>query len=625
MLNNNLNDEKLEDSQQLIEEDSPINIPDGLSLFEVCSKAKKWNAGWKPFYEKKKINWENNYRMFRHFDKGLVENVTTRVYEIWANIQTEIPHLVNSIFTKSEVVKPSPKSQEPMEATFKIKKYINNAILVQNDGRKIATDALQDFLVFGTIISKTFWDNEKKNEFSFETQEWKEVYEGKPSMYNVDIFDFAIDPTFRGHDCSKAEWVRERLYFKKEELKKLMEAGEIESISDNELADVKSVESGKEIRDKIDGIAPVKDEKNYVDEFWATLYWKDPQTEKQKSGKFYFWLLNDNKIIKFKKNIFGEVPYIVARCYRLTHEFYGVGDVDVMASLGEHINVIHAQASLMAKKTGQKLTLHTAGAGLDAQQMKRKENGILLVKDLSQIRTEDTTAGKDMVSLMQYKDSIKYDLSNAVGVNDILRGEQQGDSTATEASIANSNASARLALKLQNFQSEYVVPCADKFYNLSKQFIDTYSLYVDNSILDLTQADFQGSYDWIPVGSISQSNKNLRIRQLTEISMQIVGAVQASMQSNGTINFPAFDLGGFYQKEILPLFEIEDSAQYFASPQQIQQPQQAGINPDLGLSPEMVNNALPNINSSGPLPLSEGGLQQGNLEGNLEVSASSIV
>lgn len=616
-------DIQLEDQNQVIEEEGPIALPNGLSLQEVTSKAKKWNTNWKPYYEKKKTQWTDNYRLFRHFDKGLVENISTRVYEVWSNIQTEIPHLVNSIFTKSEVVRPSPKRQEPYEATFKVKKYVNNAMLIQNDGRKIATDAVQDFLVFGTVIGKTFWDNEQKSTFNFETQEWEDAYEGKPSIYNVDIFDFAIDPTFRGHDPKKAEWVRERLYFKKEELKKLVEAGEIDEIAENEMSEVKNIESGKEIRDKIEGMPPVKDEKNYVDEFWATLYWKDPETGQQMSGKFYFWLLNDNKIIKFKKNIFGQVPYIAARCYRMTHEFYGIGDVDVMAALGEHINVLHSQASLLAKRTGQKLTLHTPQAGIDQQQMKTKENGVLMVKDLTQIRTEDTTSGKDLISLMQYKDAVKTDLSNSVGVNDILRGETQGDSTATEASILNSNASARLALKLQNFQAEYVVPCADKFYNLSKQFIDKYSLYVDNSILELTQADFAGDYDWVPVGSISQSNKNLRIKQLTELSVQMVNASMTAAQSNGMINFPAFDLGGFMQKEIIPLFEIEDPTQYFADPQQIMAQNQAQMPQEQGQ--QSVNGAVPNVNSAGPMPLTEGGAEEAMLQGNLEGSASNIV
>ncbi len=603
----------------------PIEKPEALNLDEVQSKAIGWNKSWKVYYDSKKPQWEHNYKLFRQFDQGLVENITTRVYEVWANIQTEIPHIVNSIFTKSEVVKPFPKFRDEANKTLKIKNYINRMILIANQGRKLATDAIQDFLVFGTVVGKTFWDNEESAEFDISTQEWVPKYEGKPASYNVDIFDFALDPAFRGHDVQKALWCRERMYFTKEQLKEKMLAGEIIDLDENQLLPGGTpVESGEQVRDRLEGV-PVakKSNKAYVDEFYCTLYWDEDG--EQKSGKFYFWLLNDSKIIKFKRNVFNKKPFVVARCYRLTHEFFGLGDVDVMSALAEQINVVHSQAGLLAKKTGQKLTLYTKAAGIDQQTLKRKEDGLLMVKDLNAIRTENTTAGADLGTMINYKGSVKGDLSNAVGINDLLRGEDPGDVTATQISIMNSNSSARLSLKLQNFQDEYVVPLAAHFYWLSKQFIDTYSLIVDNQLIELTQEDFAGEYDWVAQGTVAMANRNLRIQQMTELAVQLTNASMAAMNSGGSIKFPKFDLGKFYENEVLSIYEIPNASQYFEEPAPAQLPQETALSPEEQAFIDAQ--AMVNQGTGEPIasvePISENTLETGNL-GNMEGSAVTI-
>ncbi len=612
------------------ETSNPISKPEAMSLTEIQNKAIKWNAEWKTVYDVKKNQWEQNYKLFRQFDHGLMENVSTRVYEVWSNIQTEIPHITNSIFTKSEIVKPIPKFLDVNKNTLKIQEYVNRMILVANQGRKDATDAIQDFLVFGTVIAKTFWDNELKAAFDIRpsltdangnvvpnptSQQWVPRYEGKPAFYNIDIFDFALDPNYRGHDLDKAAWCRERIYFTKEQLKKKMQSGEIVQLSDNELTPGgQKIETGREIRDRIDGMNTTKyNEKAYVDEFWTELFWEENGV--QKSGKYFFWLLNNDKIIKMQENVFNRNPYMSARCYRLSHEFYGLGDVDVMSALSEHLNVIHTQGALLAKQTGEKLTLYTSAAGVDSQQIKRRDQGLLKVKDLNAIKTENTTAGADLGVLINYKSSVKSDLSNAVGINDLLRGEDPGDVTATQITVLNSNSSARLALKLQNFQDEYIVPLASNFYNLSKQFIDTYSLIMDNQLIQLSQQDFIGDYDWVPQGTIAQANRNLRINQLSTLAAQLGQAVEMSQKSNGAVKMPNFNMGQFMMNEVLPMYEIQNPEQYFEEPMPVPPPQPSSMGP--------VGQTMPLPPTT---PISESSLptettQSAGLEGN----ASSIM
>lgn len=601
-------------TQEVVENNpaQPIELPDGLSIDDVQNKAIKWNSEWKLMYDTKKTRWESNLQLYKRFTDALVENISTQTHEIWATIQSEKPFMTNSILTKSEIVKAKPKFLDAENKAFKVNHFVNRLIL-SNLGRKTIKEAVEDFLVFGTTISKVHWDSEELREFNVDTQEWFSKYEGKPAWYNVDIFNFGVDPSFVGSDLNKANWLRERTFYTKHEIIDLAERGEIIPVDEFTLASSKDVDSGDEVRRRLDGDQDIKSEKVFIDEFWATFYWK--VNGKQQTGKYYFWLLNNSKVVKFKKNVFSSVPFYASRCYPQSHQFWGLGDVDIMASLSEHIDTTHTQGAYLAKQQGQKLILIEKGSGIDPQQLKSQVNGILVVADRSKIGMEDTTAGRDLPSLLEYNQSLKADLSNVVGVNSIMRGEPLGDATATEASILNSNASARLSQKLANFQDEYIVPLAKLIFDFSKQFTDTFSFYIDNQIIQLKQIDFQGEYEWEAQGSTALANRQLRIKTMAEYGMSMASAALQAAQANGAIKFPVFNWGLWNKNEVMSIMEVQNPEQYFSdSPQPMEASQQA---------PEMPVGGGASVPTQ--IPLNDTSLNEGTELGNMEGDANNIV
>ncbi len=619
--------------------ENPIELPDGLNLDAVLTKAKKWNSEWKLEFDKKKSKWETNIKIYSDFHQTLEENISTQAHEVWAMVQTIKPMLINSMFTKSQLVLGKPQFNDINNLSYKVNNYVNDMLLESNKGEELGAEALEDFLVLGTSIGKAYWDNSIKLDFDINpfladevtpnpnNQEWVPTYQGKPSWENIDLFNFAVDPNFIGADLNKAQWLRSRVYYKKEDLQILADKGEIVELDDNSLQGSGDIDSGENIRKRIarDSADMKKNNKSFVDEFWCTFYYK--VDGKQMSGRYYFWLLNNTKIIKFKKNVFSKVPFFAARCFPKAHEFWGLSIVDIIASLSEHIDVTHTQGAYLARHAGEKSTIIEAGAGIDPQQLKMATNGIIVVKDMNKIRTENTTAGADLGVMINYKQSLVNDLSNVGGINDITRGEDPGDNVTTAAatSILNSNGSARMALMLTNFQNEYVAPLAELIFDLSKQFTDQFSLYVENQTLNLTQADFLGSYNWVPQGTTALANRQLRIKTMSEYGQMLATSAVNAAQSQGVVKFPPFDYGKWTMNEVMSLMEVQNPSQYFMQPQ----PQM----PQSGM-PNQVNGNGPNIAQGGnggapvpnQIPLQDNTVvNQGSELGNMEGSANQIV
>jgi hypothetical protein len=573
---------------------SKLEIPEGLDLSKVEEELKKYNKEWERVFNIKKEDWKEYYSLFRKFEKESKQKVASKVNEVWSLVQTEVPHLVNSIFSKSEIIKPVPRFQDNNNNTLKIKNYINRVMTVNNKGRKKTTDAIQNALVFGTAVAKSFWNNDPDYFYNLETQAWEAKIEGRPDWYNLDIFDFAIDPNYLGHDIQEALWCRERLYFTKEEIIKMRTNGEVEDFSDEEVR-TKAENEGAKMRQEIEGGNSHNDKnKVFVDEFWVTLYWKNEEGI-QVSDQFYIWLLNNKKIIKFKVNPFKRKPYVVARTYRISNEFWGIGECEILKAEAEQLSGINTQLGLLSKKTGQKFTMIDDTAGISVAELKRKEDGVIHVQSLNGIKVENTTSGNDMQVLGNHKQSVQQDMQNSIGVDSVLKGEDQGDRTASAVSIQQSNSSARLSIKLQNIQDEYIAELAKHMFLLSQQFVEEFSFIVENQIINLTQADFSGMYDFVPTGSVQQANKEVRKQQMMQLAQGTIQAVQVAAQSYGLIHFPAFNLGKFYQNEILPLFDIQDPQQYFNEEIQQQSIPQPGIPQDQsGLVP-----ATPDVNQQG--------------------------
>lgn len=596
---------------------------------KITAKLKDFNAKWDSFspslYNKMKI-W---YEMYRSMSMT-IEGVATKVPEIFTLIETQLPHLLNSIFSRSMIIDAKAKFSDPTgERTYKIKNYINDLIQNKSDGRRKTELIIKNFLIYGWAITKMYWNTKPDYDIDPETKEVVPINSAHPDFYMVDPFSFAYDPNYSEQKIDGLEWCRERIFIDKNKLKQQRDNKETLPFEDDDMESSEGQDEGREVRKNKSGQNKGSN-KTYYDEFWVTFYYKVPVMEdkevlddegnpvldefgqpmiesvkvdeKTESGEFTAWFLANNKLIKFQNNEFKFKPFTITRAYATPNEFLGQGEPEIIGAIANQLSYVNLQAGKMVKKVGQNLTFIDPSAGISPQNLKRIEQGVLFVNNIGGIKSEQSTDPQNISVLVKFKEYLNQELQRITGIGPTLQGEMQGDITATQASIVNQNASNRLAGKLTHLQEDFIIPLAQVFFLMSKQLLQAPVQFFDtnNNLIELTPEDFNGNYTWSSNGAITQSNKALQLQQNTEMLKGFLEAASAS--SNPQVSAQPFtvDIPYFISQHLAPYANLSDVdkiiKQVVLPPvnQQLQAQNQAPIADPQG------NSADPSIMTSDP-------------------------
>jgi hypothetical protein len=540
--------------------DELMQFSEELTETKVTDKLKKYNSSWDQYSNELYPKMKTYFKMYRNLE-ATIEGVAAKIPEIFTVIETELPHLLNSVFGPSTVVDATPKFSDPLEEkTYKVTAYINKLIKDICKGRKKTELVIKNMLIYGWAVTKVYWNTDTDRDIDPTTKEVVEVNSAHPDFYMVDPFAFAWNPEYNQQEIDGLDWCRERVFIGKNQLKQKRDNGECGDFSDDDMETVGGDEDkGTEAR-KGTSSPSSKKGKTYYDEFWCTLYYKD-ETGKTVSGEYRIWFLSNKKIIKFEKNLYGYKPFTICRAYSQPNEFLGAGESEVIGSISAQLSYNHYQSGKMVKKLGQALTFIDPSAGISAQNLKRIEQGVLFVDNINGIKSEVTTDPQNIEVLIKYGEYLNTMLEKITGVGPTLQGDIATNVTATQISIVNQNASNRLANKLVHIQEDFIVPLADMFFMLNKQLLQIGVEFFDtnNNLISLTPDDFSGNYTWTSVGTISQSNKALQLAQNQELLQGLMGLSESSKQGP----FP-FDVNEiiYIQQHLVPYANITDASAF---------------------------------------------------------------
>ncbi len=592
-----MSDQNMAQDIPLEEAGQPLEIPEGLTIEEIQTKATKWRSSWESFSSDMISNWEANRDMYYKFEKKTGNKVASKLPIIFQNIQIQLPKLVNAIFSRSEVVKPHAEQETDPNSILKIKNYVNKQMVVGSKAKKKTYDFITSILIYGIGYAKVFWDTTPGKKFvrtlpatpefpaGQPIRKWMSVEKGQCNFQNISVFNFAIDPNYQGYDLQEAEWVSQRIYLSKFELKQMRENGSVGHFSDDDLVD-SSKTNASSYR------TPSKDKnKNYIDEYWASFEIDDENG--LRAEDYYFWILNNKTLIKFKKNDYQRKPFISSRAYRMIDQFFSISEVDIMKVYAQQAGDVYTKAGLLGKVVGEKAFWYEPSSGFDAQRAQRTEGLVFPLDEggLNKVKAEDTTAGQDLGVLVNWYKTILEQTQAGTGVNDVIAGEEGGDMTATEVRALVEAASSRLVTKVQNVQDEFIVELADQFYKLSQQFVFEHAFKYENTMYYLTEDDFDAEYEWTAIGSVTQANKNIRIMQLNELLDTAIKISQAApmLKANG------IDGVALLKGELLPQFEILDPDKYFMEEQAVPE-----VAPAEAALPEEINQIATGENTLQP-------------------------
>jgi len=233
----------------------------------ITKKCKTWNSEWDQYAVSLHDKLRGNYKLYRDME-NTIENVSVKIPEVWTVIETELPHLLNSIYSHSAVVDAKPKFQDPSgEKTYKIKSYINKLIKDICKGRKKTEMLIKNTLIYGWGVAKCYWDVSPDHDVDPFTKEVIDVNSAHPDFYNIDPFSFGFKPDYDGQNLDELEWLKERIFISKNRLKEMRDSEECSQFSDSDLT--AGDDKGQKMRNK--DVKSQDADKTYYDEFWSTL------------------------------------------------------------------------------------------------------------------------------------------------------------------------------------------------------------------------------------------------------------------------------------------------------------------------------------------------------------------
>jgi hypothetical protein len=577
--------------EQQRDDSAHLQFTQELTESKILAKTKKYESSFDKFKSTYEKNLKTAYNAYKN-QQVTQEGVSVKIPEIFALIETELPHLLNSIFGQSMIVDATPKFDDPTGArTYKVKNYINRLIKDNCDGRKKTEAIIKNMLIYGTSVVKIYWDQDPDHDVDVMSGNIIDVESSHPNFDLVDPYTFAWDLSNESHEVKNCEWLRERIFISKDKMKVLRDNGGCGWFEDDEMTSTEN--KGKSERQK--GSTASDDASSsitYYDEYSATIYSKD-DSGKYVANEYIIWVLSGNKVIKFIMNPQKTKMYAVVRAYENPGEFMGLGEPDVVGALSSHLSYVHYQLGKLTKKVGQHLTVVTPAANISPENLRRIEEGVIFVDNAAGISFEQQMDSQDLKALIGAKEYLDEQISSVTGIGKALAGDSIGDVTATQASYVYQNASNRLALKLTHLQENFVKVLAENFFLLSKQLLTAPTQFFDlnNNLLQLAPEDFLGNYNWNAVGSIMAANKALQLQQNQQLIQQIIGLCGASMQSPNPITFDGLQM---LQTLIAPNVSVPDMSKFVFPISEVAPPPGQAPLPGQGPIPQQPGN--------GPVP-----------------------
>ena len=284
------------DQQELID-NKWLKFSEELTEDKIMKKIGKFATDWESEESKYKSHLKNSYGSYDN-QNITTEGTSVKVPEVFALIETEMPHLVNAVFGQTNVIDLKAKFDDPgNERTFKIKSFLNNLIINVCNGEEKTNQIERTALIYGTAMFKVWWNDEDSIDVSGDGS-LIPIESAHPDFDLVDPYSFAFDRSNQTQNINNCKWVRERISKEKEEMLMMRDSGACAWFNESDMI---SEQNG---RNKMNGQNPSAvvaedDNKTFYDEYSATLFDKDPMTDKYMQKEFIIWELAGNRIIKF--------------------------------------------------------------------------------------------------------------------------------------------------------------------------------------------------------------------------------------------------------------------------------------------------------------------------------------
>lgn len=238
------------------------------------------------------------------------------------------------------------------------------------------------------------------------------------------------------------------------------------------------------------------------------------------------------------------IPFVMLRNYDKPDEFYPMGDLEAIAPLQDELNSTRSDM-VQARQQNLPKTMYRTSLSPAALNALRSDDRNTLVPIDDDAPFNELIApvpqGDAVAELYHHSEVIEADVDRISGVNEYMRGAApETRRTATEASIIQDAANARVADKLEQIE-DCIGQVARRVVQLAQQYITGQQsarvMGPNNQAVwaPFSRHDIQGEFDFsVEAGSTQPMNESFRRQQAT----QLLTALQPYAES-GTVDIAA--------------------------------------------------------------------------------------
>jgi hypothetical protein len=293
-------------------------------------------------------------------------------------------------------------------------------------------------------------------------------------------------------------------------------------------------------------------------------YWEDDR---------YVVMANGHTILRDAENPYNDKrkPFVSASCFPTLKEFYGQGLLAPIQYLQEELNTLRNIALDQGK-----LNLHGVWAVDESVTLSDADLAVFPGKTVS---TEFINGRPAIEQIFQnqlppdferLESRTQKDIQSTLAINDYMIGAGSGSAgTASEAAMLNASAANRFRLQALIAQDEYVVEVADMFLARRQQFLEESKVFrvlgeQGYEYPEIGPEEIAGRYDFTPIGSQAQPNKEVLRQQI----IQLMAVAGGNPILAGMTNWPEV------YKETWSLFDFRHPQRFVMAPPEKQLTQQ---------------------------------------------------
>lgn len=559
--------------------------------------------------------WRDWYRRYRSRPAKEREGSNIFVPETFMIVDVITNRTSESLFNTRPYVSVLPRDEAHSESARKVQELLDWQLAdVINADRIFSEDIIPTWAVYGTVIVYDAWKTVKRKvkrpytkeipvtmddgsalidtdtnmpvtEQVYTDEEGRRLVEEReetvyddPTLQNIDLFDFFVDP--QASSLEDARYCGHLEYRTKDDIKRLEEtAGWKVDWDEVQTADKK--EQGFQTRRSDDGVGDGRDGGDVSRQglYAVRHYW---ELERHLVFVDEYCALDEGNPYWH-----GNLPYKRACYVSLPGEFYGLGLPEMLAALQDELNTVRNQRVDYNSLTLRRMWKLRKGCGLTARDLIWRQNGVLQVENMDDV--QEIQVAQLPASAFQTEEGIKQDMKDVTGCHDILMGLAPSDETATTTMTKDNNASIRFKMGCTKLAEDILVPVARDIISMDQQFMTEEKRVIlnpeapleDGGSDTITPLDVEGEYDLIYVGS---SIDPLANKELTK--EKLIQAIQLALQIPAYANAPDNLLN--MMRRLLQSMDIKAPDELIPEPlpPQPQMPMQPGISPEQVLPPE---------------------------------------